>query len=79
VINQENMKTTSAYLSGLSEKELKGYEIAKSHLGLYFHLESSNGYVRFSPSSFLTTTTKNDFIIKSPIPIQINDDKNKKE
>jgi hypothetical protein len=33
------------YLSSLSEKEYKGYEIAKDHLGSTFHLRKSNGFI----------------------------------
>jgi len=33
------------YLTSLSEKELQGYEIAKSHLGSSFSLEKSNGFI----------------------------------
>lgn len=43
--------TTDTYLSVISEKEKKAYEIAKSHLGSYFNLETSNGYFRFRSSS----------------------------
>lgn len=34
-----------AYLKTLTEKEKKGYEIAKSHLGMSFDLEKSIGYL----------------------------------
>jgi len=36
-----------AYLDSLPEKEKKGYEIAKSHLGLSFQLEKSLGYLQY--------------------------------
>jgi hypothetical protein len=36
-----------AYLDSLSEKEKKGYEIAKSHLGMSFQLEKSLGYLEY--------------------------------
>lgn len=36
-----------AYLDSLSEKEKKGYEIAKSHLGMSFDLEKSIGYLEW--------------------------------
>jgi hypothetical protein len=32
------------YIDSLNEKELKAYEIAKSHLGSTFHLIKSNGF-----------------------------------
>ena len=36
-----------AYLKTLKEKEKKGYEIAKSHLGMSFDLEKSIGYLEW--------------------------------
>ena len=36
-----------AYLKTLTEKEKKGYEIAKSHLGMSFDLEKSIGYLEW--------------------------------
>jgi hypothetical protein len=35
------------YLKTLTEKEKKGYEIAKSHLGMSFDLEKSIGYLEW--------------------------------
>ena len=35
------------YLESLTEKEKKGYEIAKSHLGMTFDLEKSIGYLEW--------------------------------
>jgi hypothetical protein len=35
------------YLNSLSEKDRKGYEIAKSHLGMSFQLDKSLGYLEF--------------------------------
>lgn len=35
------------YLESLSEKEKKAYEIAKSHLGMSFQIEKSNGYLKY--------------------------------
>ena len=35
------------YLATLSPKEMKGYEIAKSHLGSSFTLEKSNGFIEW--------------------------------
>jgi hypothetical protein len=35
------------YLKSLSEKDRKGYEIAKSHLGMSFQLDKSLGYLEF--------------------------------
>jgi hypothetical protein len=39
-----------AYLDSLTEKEKKGYEIAKSHLGMSFQLEKSLGYLQYKKS-----------------------------
>jgi len=33
------------YLESLNERERKAYSIAKSHLGMSFTLEKSNGYL----------------------------------
>jgi hypothetical protein len=38
-------KMEKAYLESLSERERKAYFIAKSHLGMSFTLEKSNGYI----------------------------------
>ena len=38
------------YLDSLAEKERKGYEIAKSHLGMSFQLEKSLGYLQYKKS-----------------------------
>jgi hypothetical protein len=35
------------YLESLNEKEHKAYLIAKSHLGMSFQLEKSNGYKKW--------------------------------
>jgi len=40
-------KLQQAYLDSLTEKEKKGYEIAKSHLGMSFDLEKSIGYLEW--------------------------------
>jgi hypothetical protein len=40
---KENM--LQEYVKTLSEKELKAYHIAKSHLGSSFSLEKSRGYI----------------------------------
>jgi hypothetical protein len=39
------------YLETLSEKELKAYAIAKSHLGSSFQLEKSNGYLKWKKNT----------------------------
>jgi len=43
--NEEKLQQT--YLKSLTEKERKGYEIAKSHLGMSFDLEKSIGYLEW--------------------------------
>jgi hypothetical protein len=35
------------YLASLSEKEMKAYLIAKSHLGMSFSLEKSTGFLEW--------------------------------
>lgn len=40
-----------AYLKSLTEKEKKGYEIAKSHLGMSFDLEKSIGYLEWKKNN----------------------------
>jgi hypothetical protein len=38
-------KLMQAYLDTLTEKERKGYHIAKGHLGMSFQLEKSVGFL----------------------------------
>ena len=50
--NQSPKKETeimlkTIYLESLSEKELKSYAIAKSHLGMSFQLEKSHGFLEW--------------------------------
>ena len=35
------------YLASLSPKELKGYHIAKSHLGMTYQYEKTNGFIEW--------------------------------
>jgi hypothetical protein len=35
------------YVASLNPKELKAYHIAKSHLGMSFDLQKSNGFLEF--------------------------------
>jgi len=35
------------YVNQLSEKEKKAYNIAKSHLGMSFQVEKSNGFLKW--------------------------------
>jgi hypothetical protein len=45
-INRESqMQLCNEYLKSMTEKELKAYEIAKSHLGDSFQLEKSIGFL----------------------------------
>jgi len=39
------------YLESLSEKERKAYEIARSHLGMSFQIEKSNGFIKWMGSN----------------------------
>jgi len=48
--NSSEQQLMKAYLDSLHEKEKKGYEIAKSHLGLSFQLEKSLGYLQYKKS-----------------------------
>uniref|UniRef100_A0A6C0DQZ4 Uncharacterized protein n=1 Tax=viral metagenome TaxID=1070528 RepID=A0A6C0DQZ4_9ZZZZ len=43
--NEAILKTR--YLETLSEKELRSYAIAKSHLGTSFQLEKSHGFIEW--------------------------------
>ena len=43
-----------AYLDTLTEKERKGYEIAKSHLGMSFDLKKSIGYLEWKTKNQLS-------------------------
>ena len=45
--SENNEKNVEKYLESLSEKEKQAYEIAKSHLGMSFQLEKSNGYLNY--------------------------------
>jgi hypothetical protein len=45
------------YIESLSEKELKAYHIAKSHLGSSFSLEKSKGFIDWKAK--ITTSEKN--------------------
>ena len=42
-----NKKLTELYVESLNEKELKSYDIAKSHLGSSFSLEKSVGFLKW--------------------------------
>lgn len=45
--NSEIDKLLEDYLASLNPKELKAYHIAKSHLGMSFDLQKSNGFIEF--------------------------------
>jgi hypothetical protein len=49
--NVSERELQDKYLKSLSEKDRKGYEIAKSHLGMSFQLEKSLGYLEFKKES----------------------------
>ena len=40
------------YLESLSEKEKKAYEIARSHLGMSFQIEKSNGFIKWKRDKY---------------------------
>lgn len=43
--DNEQKTEHQAYLDSLNEKELKAYNIAKTHLGMSFQLEKSIGFI----------------------------------
>jgi hypothetical protein len=43
------------YIESLSEKELKAYHIAKSHLGSSFSLEKSKGFIDWKKNADVQT------------------------
>jgi hypothetical protein len=43
----ETERELAAYLSSLSPKDLKGYNIAKSHLGMTYQYEKTNGFIEW--------------------------------
>jgi hypothetical protein len=45
--NSTDTKWTDMYLQSLTEKERKGYEIAKSHLSDSFDLSKSLGFLQW--------------------------------
>jgi hypothetical protein len=47
----ENTLNEQAYLNSLSDKELKSYQIAKTHLKTSFNLSKAQGYTKWSNSS----------------------------
>lgn len=53
-MDEESMLKTR-YLESLSEKELKSYAIAKSHLGTSFQLEKSHGYLEWKKTNNMKT------------------------
>ena len=46
---------TEQYLNSLTEKELKAYKIAKSHLGSSFDLKKSNGFLEWEKTTYKST------------------------
>ena len=46
-IEAESESELTEYLSSLSPKELKGYNIAKSHLGMTYQYEKTNGFIEW--------------------------------
>jgi hypothetical protein len=53
--NEPTETLTSMYLESLNERERKAYHIAKSHLGMSFTLEKSNGYLAWLKSRATST------------------------
>ena len=48
--NENIERSMEEYVASLSAKELKAYHIAKSHLGMSFDLQKSNGFLEFLDS-----------------------------
>jgi hypothetical protein len=46
-LNVELRELITRYIKTLSEKERKAYEIARSHLGMSFQIEKSNGFIKW--------------------------------
>jgi hypothetical protein len=46
------MDQATLYLTSISLKEFKAYEIAKSHLGTSFDLERSNGFLEWKKKHY---------------------------
>ena len=44
------------YIESLSKKERKGYEIAKSHLGMSFQLDKSVGFIEYKKNIYNNTS-----------------------
>ena len=55
-IQSNNKLLFHKYIECLSEKELKAYHIAKSHLGTSFSLEKSKGFIDWKAK--ITTSEK---------------------
>ena len=53
--NEPTETLASMYLESLNERERKAYHIAKSHLGMSFTLEKSNGYLSWLKSRVTST------------------------
>lgn len=49
--NASESEIIDNYVKSLSEKEKKGLEIAKSHLGMSFQLEKSLGYLEYKKNA----------------------------
>ena len=47
-ITEEITTTEQAYLNSLSPKELKAYQIAKTHLRTSFNLSKAQGYIKWT-------------------------------
>jgi hypothetical protein len=54
MIENEDMELdlVTLYLTSISLKEFKAYEIAKSHLGTSFDIERSNGFLEWKKKNY---------------------------
>jgi hypothetical protein len=46
-LDADTLSTMDSYIKTLSDKELKSYRIASTHLGMTFSLEKSRGYLKY--------------------------------
>jgi hypothetical protein len=49
-LDEKTLQAMDKYVKSLSEKELKSYKIASTHLGMTFSLEKSRGFLNFIKS-----------------------------
>lgn len=60
----ESTELINTYLNSLNDKDIKSYNIAKSHLGTSFQVEKSNHFLKWKNS--ITSTTPSVFVCGLP-------------